>query len=73
MFCGGRRGRRAAPAAADPRQILRNIGVPVMRVVSQTDVLGTPWLAYVVWILAGARLSAWQSRSIQAPTSVTST
>ena len=24
----------------------------------QTDVLGTPWLAYVVWILAGARLSA---------------
>jgi len=31
----------AAPAAADPRQILRNIGVPVMRIVSQTDVLGT--------------------------------
>ena len=31
----------AAPAATDPRQILRNIGVPVMRVVSQTDVLGT--------------------------------
>ncbi len=31
----------AAPAVADPRQILRNIGVPVMRVVSQTDVLGT--------------------------------
>jgi hypothetical protein len=31
----------AAPAATDPRQILRNIGVPVMRVVAQTDVLGT--------------------------------
>jgi len=24
----------------------------------QTDVLGTPWLAYVVWILAGAALTA---------------
>jgi O-antigen ligase len=23
----------------------------------QTDVLGTPWLAYVVWILAGAALT----------------
>jgi ABC-type amino acid transport substrate-binding protein len=31
----------AAPAAADPRQILRNADVPVIRVVSQTDVLGT--------------------------------
>ena len=31
----------AAPAATDPRQILRNISVPVMRVVAQTDVLGT--------------------------------
>lgn len=31
----------AAPAASDSRQILRNIGVPVIRVVSQTDVLGT--------------------------------
>jgi hypothetical protein len=31
----------AAPAATDPRQVLRNIGVPVMRVVAQTDVLGT--------------------------------
>jgi hypothetical protein len=30
-----------APAASDPRQILRNVGVPVMRVVAQTDVLGT--------------------------------
>jgi hypothetical protein len=31
----------AAPAATDPRQILRNIDVPVIRVVSQTDVLLT--------------------------------
>ena len=31
----------AAPAATDPRQIIRNVDVPVMRVVSQTDVLGT--------------------------------
>lgn len=31
----------AAPAANDPRHVLRNVGVPVMRVVSQTDVLGT--------------------------------
>jgi hypothetical protein len=31
----------AAPAATDPRQILRNVGVPVIRVVAQTDVLGT--------------------------------
>jgi hypothetical protein len=31
----------AAPAATDPRQILRNVGVPVMRVVAQTDVIGT--------------------------------
>lgn len=30
-----------APAAADPRQIVRNVDVPVIRVVSQTDVLGT--------------------------------
>src|SRR6185369_13474082 len=28
----------ATPAASDPRQVLRNIGVPVIRVVSQTDV-----------------------------------
>ena len=33
--CGDR------PAANHPGQILRNVGVPVMRVVSQTDVLGT--------------------------------
>ena len=45
----------------------------VLAIAVQTDVLGTPWLAYVVWILAGARLSAWQSRSIPAPTSVMST
>ena len=31
----------AAPAANDPRQILRNVDVPVIRVVSQTDVLLT--------------------------------
>ncbi len=31
----------AAPAATHPRQVLRNVGVPVIRVVSQTDVLGT--------------------------------
>jgi hypothetical protein len=31
----------AAAAANDPRQILRNVDVPVIRVVSQTDVLGT--------------------------------
>jgi hypothetical protein len=31
----------AAPAADDPRQILRNVDVPIIRVVAQTDVLGT--------------------------------
>lgn len=31
----------ATPAATDPRQILRNVDVPVFRVVSQTDVLLT--------------------------------
>jgi O-antigen ligase len=30
----------------------------VLALAVQTDVLGTPWLAYIVWILAGARLSA---------------
>jgi hypothetical protein len=30
----------------------------VLALAVQTDVLGTPWLAYVLWILAGARLSA---------------
>jgi hypothetical protein len=30
-----------APAATDPRQILRNVDVPVIRVVAQTDVIGT--------------------------------
>jgi len=30
-----------APAATDPRQIIRNVDVPVIRVVSQTDVVGT--------------------------------
>jgi O-antigen ligase len=28
----------------------------VLALAVQTDVLGTPWLAYVVWLLAGARL-----------------
>ncbi|HVH25735.1 MAG TPA: alpha/beta hydrolase domain-containing protein [Vicinamibacterales bacterium] len=31
----------AAPAATDARQITRNAGVPVIRIVAQTDVLGT--------------------------------
>jgi hypothetical protein len=31
----------SAPAAGDPRQILRNVSVPVIRVVAQTDVLAT--------------------------------
>jgi hypothetical protein len=31
----------AAPETTDPRQILRNVGVPVIRIVSQTDVLLT--------------------------------
>ena len=39
----GRRGVAAAFAA-------------VLAIAVQTDVLGTPWLAYVVWILAGATL-----------------
>jgi O-antigen ligase len=56
---------RAAPEAA--------AFAAVLAIAVQTDVLGTPWLAYVVWILAGARLSAWQSRSTPAPTSATST
>jgi len=45
----------------------------VLALAVQTDVLGTPWLAYVVWLLAGARLSAWQTRSTPASTSDTST
>ena len=45
----------------------------VLALAVQTDVLGVPWLAYVVWLLAGATLSEWQSRSIRAPTSGTST
>jgi hypothetical protein len=31
----------AAPAATDPKQITKNAGVPVIRIVAQTDVLGT--------------------------------
>jgi hypothetical protein len=45
----------------------------VLALAVQTDVLGTPWLAYVVWMFAGAKLTACQSRSIPASTSVTST
>jgi hypothetical protein len=33
----------------------------VLALAVQTDVLGTPWLAYVVWMLAGARLSVARS------------
>jgi hypothetical protein len=54
----------AAPAATDSRQILRNIDVPVIRVVSQTDVLLTyarrrddsdaPGDGYRLYELAGA-------------------
>jgi hypothetical protein len=39
----------------------------------QTDVLGTPWLVFVVWMFAGAKLTACRSRSIPASTSATST
>ena len=28
----------------------------------QTDVLGTPWLAFVVWLLAGAALTPQRER-----------
>ncbi|HXD16266.1 MAG TPA: alpha/beta hydrolase domain-containing protein [Vicinamibacterales bacterium] len=31
----------AAPAAGDPRQILRNLDVPLMRIIGQTDILAT--------------------------------
>jgi hypothetical protein len=54
----------AAPAATDPRQIIRNAGVPVIRIVAQTDVLGTiqrrrpdsddPRDAYRLYEVAGA-------------------
>jgi hypothetical protein len=30
-----------APAAGDPRQVLRDVDVPIIRIVAQTDVLGT--------------------------------
>ena len=30
----------------------------VLALAVQTDVLGTPWLAFVVWLFAGASLSA---------------
>jgi hypothetical protein len=45
----------------------------VLALAVQTDVLGVPWLVYVVWMLAGATLTACQSRSTPAPTSATST
>jgi O-Antigen ligase len=44
----------------------------VLALAVQTDVLGVPWLAYVVWMLAGATLTACQSRSTRASTSATS-
>ena len=44
----------------------------VLALAVQTDVLGVPWLVYVVWMLAGATLTACQSRSTPAPTSATS-
>lgn len=45
----------------------------VLALAVQTDVLGTPWLAYVVWMLAGATLTAWETRSTLGSTSATST
>jgi hypothetical protein len=45
----------------------------VLALAVQTDMLGTPWLAYVVWMLAGATLTACLSRSTPASTSATST
>ena len=54
----------AAPAATDPRQIIRNLDVPLIRVVSQTDVLitysrrrddsDTPGDRYRLYEIAGA-------------------
>jgi hypothetical protein len=58
-----------APAATDPRQIVRNIDVPVIRVVSQTDVVGTfarrrddsdaPGDRYRLYEIAGAPHADW--------------
>jgi hypothetical protein len=46
VWCLARRGAAGAAAAF----------AAVLAIAVQTDVLGVPWLAYVVWILAGARL-----------------
>ena len=43
--------RRGAPGTAAALAAVLALAV-------QTDVLGTPWLAYVVWLLSGARLTA---------------
>jgi hypothetical protein len=64
LFWGLARGRAAGVAAAL---------AAVLALAVQTDVLGVPWLAYVVWMLAGAKLTACQSRSTRASTSATST
>jgi hypothetical protein len=45
----------------------------VLALAVQTDVLGTPWLTFVVWMLAGATLTACRSRSTRASTSGMST
>jgi hypothetical protein len=58
-----------APAATDPRQVLRNVDVPLIRVVSQTDVVGTyarrrddsdaPGDRYRLYEIAGAPHADW--------------
>jgi hypothetical protein len=64
LFWGLARGGAAGVAAAF---------AAVLALAVQTDVLGVPWLVYVVWMLAGATLTACQSRSTPPPTSATST
>jgi hypothetical protein len=64
LFWGLARGGAAGVAAAFSA---------VLALAVQTDVLGVPWLVYVVWMLAGATLTACQSRSTPASTSATST
>ena len=64
LFWGLARGGAAGVAAAF---------AAVLALAVQTDVLGVPWLVYVVWMLAGATLTACQSRSTPASTSATST
>ncbi|MBM3819453.1 MAG: hypothetical protein FJW14_10640 [Acidimicrobiia bacterium] len=58
-----------APPASDPRQVLRNVDVPVIRIVSQTDVPGTyarrrddsdaPGDRYRLYEIAGAPHADW--------------